>query len=167
VREPVRAGELRRRGVDTGGLERAGEWVFAPEWLAEVRERVHAMLEASPGLPATALVGDVPWSGDVLPLLGLDRVGPGFYRPGQQPPPPDETIRLGDGSVISPEEYERAKALLVEECERAGTVTLARFRDLLGVSRRIAQLLLERFDSDRVTLRVGDERRLRRSAARR
>ena len=167
VREPVRAGELHRRGVDTGRLERAGEWAFAPEWLAEVRERVHAMLEANPGLPATALVGDVPWSGDVLPLLGLDRVGPGFYRPGQQPPPPDDAIRLGDGSVISPEEYERAKALLVEECERAGTVTLARFRDLLGVSRRVAQLLLERFDSDRVTLRVGDERRLRRSAARR
>ena len=68
--------------MDTGGLERAGEWVFAPEWLAEVRERVHGMLEANPGLPATALVGDVPWSGDVLPLLGLHRVGPGFYRPG-------------------------------------------------------------------------------------
>jgi selenocysteine-specific elongation factor len=164
VREPVRVGELHRRGVDTGRLEHAGEWAFAPEWLAELRERVHALLETNPGLPATALVGDVPWSGDVMPLLGLDRVGPGFFRPGQQPPPPDEAIRLGDGSVISLEAYESAKAMLVEECERAGTVTLARFRDVLGVSRRVAQLMLERFDSDRITLRVGDERRLRRSA---
>jgi selenocysteine-specific elongation factor len=167
VREPVRIAELRRRGVDTGRLEQAGEWAFAPEWLAEVRERVHVILETNPGLAATALVGDVPWSGDVMPLLGLDRLGPGYYRPGQQPPPADDAIRLGDGSVLSHEEYERAKALLIEECERAGTITLARFRDVLGVSRRVAQLMLERFDIDRITLRVGDERRLRRSAARR
>jgi selenocysteine-specific elongation factor len=76
-------------------------------------------------------------------------------------------VRLGDGLAIGPEAYEQARALLVEECERAGTISLARFRDLLGASRRVAQLLLERFDADRVTLRVGDERRLRRSAARR
>ena len=76
-------------------------------------------------------------------------------------------MRLGDGSIISSEEYERARALVVEECERAGTITLARFRDLLGASRREAQLILERFDSDRVTLRVGDARRLRRAASRR
>jgi hypothetical protein len=43
-------------------------------------------------------------------------------------------------------------------------VSLAGFRDRAGVSRRVAQLLLERFDADRLTLRVGDERRLRRSA---
>jgi hypothetical protein len=105
----------------------------------------------------------------VAPLLGLERVGARLYLPGQRPAPAtrDDEVRLGDGSVISRDEYERAKAQLVEECERAGTITLARFRDLLGVSRRIAQLLLERFDVDRVTLRVGDERRLRRSAARR
>jgi selenocysteine-specific elongation factor len=66
--------------------------------------------------------------------------------------------------VIAREAYDEARALLVAECERAGTITLARFRDLTGGSRRTAQLLLERFDSDRVTLRVGDARRLRRSA---
>jgi selenocysteine-specific elongation factor len=56
--------------------------------------------------------------------------------------------------------------MIVEECERAGKVTLARFRDLLGISRRPAQLLLERFDADGITRRVGDERVLRRSAQR-
>ena len=43
-------------------------------------------------------------------------------------------------------------------------MTLARFRDLLGVGRRAAQLLLERFDADGVTRRVGDGRVLRRAA---
>jgi hypothetical protein len=31
----------------------------------------------------------------------------------------------------------------------------------MGISRRTAQLLLERYDADGLTLRVGDERRLR------
>ncbi|TML32931.1 MAG: hypothetical protein E6G29_12730, partial [Actinobacteria bacterium] len=51
--------------------------------------------------------------------------------------------------------------------ERARRITLARFRDLIGSSRKTSQLLLERFDADGVTRRVGDERVLRRSAARR
>ena len=123
--------------------------------------------EPDPGLPATALVGDVPWSADVVPLLGLERVGGRLYLPGRRPPAAsDDEIRLGDGSVISRAAYDEARELLVEECERAGTITLARFRDLAGSSRRAAQLLLERFDSDRVTLRVGDARRLRRPATR-
>jgi selenocysteine-specific elongation factor len=73
-------------------------------------------------------------------------------------------VRLGDGLAVSAAAYEDARKLLVEECRSVGSITLARFRDLLGVSRRPAQLLLERFDSDGVTRRVGDERVLRRSA---
>ena len=42
------------------------------------------------------------------------------------------------------------------------TLDLAAFRDALGTSRKYAQALLEHFDAARVTLRVGDERRLRR-----
>jgi selenocysteine-specific elongation factor len=75
-----------------------------------------------------------------------------------------QLVRLADGLAVSRPAYEEARDALVEECERAGSITLARFRDLLGVSRRPAQLLLERFDSDGVTRRVGDERVLRRSA---
>jgi selenocysteine-specific elongation factor len=54
--------------------------------------------------------------------------------------------------------------MLVDECTVNGRITLARFRDLLGTGRRPAQLLLERFDADGVTRRVGDERVLRRGA---
>ena len=76
-------------------------------------------------------------------------------------------VRVGDGYAISPAAYEQARTVLVQELETADRITLARFRDLLGTSRRTAQLLLERFDADGVTRRVGDERVLRRAAARR
>ncbi len=75
-------------------------------------------------------------------------------------------IRIGDGLAVGIGPYEKAKRALIEECEAAGKITLARFRDLMGISRRPAQLLLERFDTDGLTRRVGDERVLRKSAAR-
>ena len=75
-------------------------------------------------------------------------------------------VRVGDGYAVSRDAYEEARAMLVEECGSAGSITLARFRDLLGVGRRAAQLLLERFDADGVTRRVGDGRVLRRAAKR-
>ena len=71
-------------------------------------------------------------------------------------------VRLGDGYAISAAAYERARALVVEECETTGRITLARFRDLAGCGRRDAQLVLERLDADGVTRRVRDERLLRR-----
>jgi selenocysteine-specific elongation factor len=73
-------------------------------------------------------------------------------------------VRLGGGHAVAPAHYARARDTLIAECEREGRITLARFRDLLGISRRPAQLLLERFDTDGITRRVGDERILRRSA---
>jgi selenocysteine-specific elongation factor len=73
-------------------------------------------------------------------------------------------VRLADGLAVSRPAYEEARDALVKECEREGSITLARFRDLLGISRRPAQLLLERFDTDGVTRRIGDERVLGRSA---
>ncbi|MGH2920491.1 MAG: SelB C-terminal domain-containing protein, partial [Gaiellaceae bacterium] len=78
----------------------------------------------------------------------------------------DSLVRLRDGHAVSTAAYEAARETLVAECEREGRITLARFRDLLGVSRRPAQLLLERFDADGITRRVGDERILRRAALR-
>ena len=75
-------------------------------------------------------------------------------------------VRVGDAMAVSADAYARARTTLVAECEAGGKITLARFRDLLGIGRRSAQLLLERFDADGLTRRVGDERVLRRSATR-
>jgi selenocysteine-specific elongation factor len=75
-------------------------------------------------------------------------------------------VRLGEGYAIGADAYEVAKDVLLREAQSAGEITIARFRDLLGVGRRDAQLLLERFDADGVTRRVGDKRVLRRAATR-
>ena len=74
-------------------------------------------------------------------------------------------VRLGDGYAVGLDAYEEAKRLLLVECGERRDITLARFRDLAGVGRRDAQLLLERFDADGLTRRVGDKRVLRRAAA--
>jgi selenocysteine-specific elongation factor len=74
-------------------------------------------------------------------------------------------VRVGDGYAISPAAYERARDLLVAELETTERVTLARFRDLVRTSRKTAQLLLERFDADGITRRVGDYRISRRKTS--
>jgi selenocysteine-specific elongation factor len=74
-------------------------------------------------------------------------------------------VRLGDGYAIGSAAYEEVKDLLLAECRAEGGITLARFRDLAGTGRRDAQLLLERFDQDGVTRRVGEQRVLRRGIA--
>ena len=71
-------------------------------------------------------------------------------------------VLVGDGYAVSAAAYGQARAALVAECEAAGSITLARFRDLLGVGRSTAQLVLERFDADGLTRRAGDARVLRR-----
>jgi selenocysteine-specific elongation factor len=73
-------------------------------------------------------------------------------------------VRLGDGYAIGSGGYAVAKDVVLQECRAAGEIGLARFRDLVGTGRRDAQLLLERFDQDGITRRVGDARVLRRAA---
>jgi selenocysteine-specific elongation factor len=73
-------------------------------------------------------------------------------------------VRLGDGYAIGADAFEVAKDVLLSECRAEGEITLARFRDLLGIGRRDAQLLLERFDADGLTRRDGERRVLRRAA---
>ena len=56
---------------------------------------------------------------------------------------------------------EEAQARLVAYLKEHGEVAPAQFRDLLGVTRKVAIPLLEHFDAQRLTLRVGDNRILR------
>jgi hypothetical protein len=192
VHEPVRADTLRHLG-DLNGLERAGDWVFSPAWLEELRADLNARLTKAdprdPGIDPPA----APWAAAVVPLLGLERRGSRLYLPGAvaqvegaeellaelEAAGPNavkvddpklaraleqagQLVRVGDGLAVGAAAYEQARAAAVAELEAAGKITIARFRDLLGVGRRAAQLLLERFDADGVTRRVGDERVLRR-----
>jgi selenocysteine-specific elongation factor len=197
VREPVRANTLLARGLDLSRHERADGWVFAREWLEELRESLHARIAAADPLDPGVPPPPEPWSAAIVPLLGLERRGAKLYVPGStaalgeraeaaerleqdvdaaglDPIKVEDAalarfleergrlVRVGDGFALGRKHYERALTALVGECERAGSITLARFRDVLGISRRPAQLLLERFDADGVTRRVGDGRVLRR-----
>jgi selenocysteine-specific elongation factor len=165
-----------------------GDWRWSQEWLEELRAELERGIDAAdpldPGVPVPA----AEWSKAVVPHLGLELRGAKLYRPGAAPelgeraaaaeelaarlgvePVPFEDatlarfleeqgrlVRVGAGYAISPEAYEQARSVL------ADGITLAQFRDALGVGRKTAQLYLERFDADGVTRRVGDARVLRR-----
>ena len=141
-----------------------------------------------PGIPVAELLPEHAWA---LELLGVERQGAKAYLPGTtaalgdragaaaelEAQLADEEIvkvddrdlagyleaegrlrRVGDGYAVSPALYDRGVELL----PTLQPITLAAFRDALGVGRRTAQLLLERYDADGLTLRRGDERLLRR-----
>jgi len=144
-----------------------------------------------PGLPLGELLPAEPWTPHVLNRLGIERRGGRAYLPGtaaklgehaaaaealQGRLAAEEIVkvddralaaylegegrlrRIGDGYAVAPALYDRGLELLPSMPE----ITLAAFRDALGVGRRTAQLLLERYDADGVTRRLGDRRVLRR-----
>src|SRR4051794_21140763 len=148
-----------------------------------------------PGIPLRELLPNEPWAPAILPLLHIERRNGKAYAPGVAASLGDRAEaaegleaelaaegivrvedaelagylesagklkRVGDGFAVSSELYERGR----EALRTLEPITLAGFRDALGISRRTAQLLLERFDGDGLTRRVGDERVLRRAAAR-
>jgi selenocysteine-specific elongation factor len=125
------------------GLERRGAKLYLPGAAAELGARTEAAkaLELQLGLEPVKI--DDASLGRFLEQQG-------------------RLVRVGDGYAISTAAYDEARDALVAECESAGGISLARFRDLLGVGRKTAQLLLERFDADGLTRRVGDQRVLRR-----
>jgi selenocysteine-specific elongation factor len=143
-----------------------------------------------PGIPLAELLPPQPWAPSVLQLLHVERRDGKAYAPGAKPELGEHEAaaaklearlaaegvarvddlrlaafleqrgtlkRVGDGFAVSAELYERG----LEALNELEPITLASFRDALGISRRTAQLLLERFDADGITRRVGDERKLR------
>ena len=71
-------------------------------------------------------------------------------------------VKVGEDLYYPPERLTALMGRLAATMEAGGQLTLAEARDLLGTSRRYAQALLEHMDSEGMTLRVGDARRLRR-----
>jgi selenocysteine-specific elongation factor len=143
-----------------------------------------------PGIPLGELLPPEPWAPSVLQLLRVERRDGKAYAPGAKPQLGEHEAaaeelearlegedlvrvedrrlatfleqrgtlkRVGDGFAVSSALYDRG----VEALNELAPITIASFRDALGISRRTAQLLLERFDADGITRRVGDERRLR------
>lgn len=63
--------------------------------------------------------------------------------------------------VFREEDYQKAVGQVRKFIGKNGSITLAEGRDDLGTSRRYVQALLEHLDSAGVTVRVGDERKLK------
>jgi selenocysteine-specific elongation factor len=145
-----------------------------------------------PGVPLAELLPAEPWAQHLVNLLEIERRGAKAYLPGAaaslgeraqaaselEAQLDQEGIakvedrevaafleergrlrRVGDGFAVSVELYERGRETLAT----LEPITIGSFRDALGIGRRAAQLLLERYDTDGLTLRRGDVRVLRRS----
>ena len=170
-----------------GWLE--GVRTLVRERLAEAAQRS----PLDPGIALGELLPNEPWAPAILPLLHVERRNGKAYLPGAAPSlggyddaaaaleaglERDGAVRVEDpqlaayleeegrlrrvgrGFAVSTALYDRGR----EALSTLEPITLAAFRDALGISRRTAQLLLERYDADGLTRRVGDERVLRRAA---
>jgi len=73
-------------------------------------------------------------------------------------------VRVGTDIYFGRDAAAAARQQLIDRLERDGTVTAATYRDMLGASRKFAIALLDYFDHTGVTLRIGDERKLRKPA---
>jgi selenocysteine-specific elongation factor len=137
--------------------------------------------EPEPAAPAPAPPASAPAAKPALAPLspGALELEARLRAAGSQPPPDaelpaedlaalrahDRITRLGRGMHIHREALAEVAATVRTMIERDGPLTLAALRDELGTSRRYAQALLEALDAERVTLRVGDERVLRKKSS--
>ncbi len=190
---PAQLAEAVRAATPAGDYLYAESWLAGLRESIASRLTAHAAANPlDPGLPIAELLPEEPWTPHVLDRLELDRRDGRLYPPGTAAALGDRaeaaaelearlvqegivklddrslgtfleqqgTLRLvGNGYAVSTELYERGRALLAELPE----ITIASCRDALGVGRRTAQLLLERYDGDGLTRRVGDKRVLRRA----
>jgi selenocysteine-specific elongation factor len=65
---------------------------------------------------------------------------------------------VGDGIVFTPDQIVVAETQLRRTLAQGDSISLAEYRDVLGTTRKYAQALLEYFDRQRVTRRIGDRR---------
>jgi selenocysteine-specific elongation factor len=69
-------------------------------------------------------------------------------------------VRINDSLYITRDKYDKMIGLLRKFYEKKTEITIAEFRDMLGTTRKYALPFVEYLDSKKITLRVGDHRRL-------
>ncbi|TML30762.1 MAG: selenocysteine-specific translation elongation factor [Actinobacteria bacterium] len=75
-------------------------------------------------------------------------------------------VRVGRNLHYHADALAHARARILARLEGEGSITIAQLRDELGTSRKFAQALLEHFDGEKLTRRVGDAHVPRRGAGR-
>jgi selenocysteine-specific elongation factor len=71
-------------------------------------------------------------------------------------------VRVGRNLHFHAVALTEVQRVVADFIARHGSITIAQLRDELGTTRKFAQALLEHFDAEKVTRRVGDSHRLRR-----
>jgi selenocysteine-specific elongation factor len=142
------------------------------ERLARGEAELPPEADAAPAVAAPGLAAPEPLSASALALEQRLREA------GAQPPGDSEldvedlaalraagrAVRVSKSLHYQREVLDQLRQRVVTLAELGGgAVTLAQLRDELGSSRKFAQALLEHFDSERLTIRRGEEHHLRRS----
>lgn len=71
-----------------------------------------------------------------------------------------KVVRINDSLYLTKENYQRMIENLKDFFSKKQELTVSEFRTLLGTTRKYALAYLEHLDSNRITLRVGETRRL-------
>jgi len=145
--ERIERGEEREEGggagAGSGTRGGSGAPAAAPPPLSPAALRLEALLrEAGFEPPIESELGDI-----AAELSALRAAG--------------RAVRVGRSLHYHREALAEIERRVVELCRRDGQATIAALRDELGNSRKFAQALLEHFDGEKLTRRVGDAHVLR------
>jgi len=150
-------------GADVERTEHGYRWVdeaaAGEVVLDETAQRLLAQFEGAGVAEGGAVSAETPSVAVAAQAAGLEprtaqKIVEALVRQGR-------LVRVGEDLYYPTERLEAVLSRLAAAME-AAPLTLAEARDLLGTSRRYAQALLEHMDSEGLTLRVGEARRLRR-----
>ena len=125
-------------------------------------EQLKLMEDIASGLAEAAL--SPPSLGDLAAALGARTGNQNFKLLLKLLVEDERAVKVKPDLYYAAEPVAIAREAVVARCQNQGRITLAEFRDLLDISRKFAQALLEYFDRIGLTRREGDYRVLRKQA---
>ena len=144
------AQERGRLALEAGGQVRAaGREVELAEADRAVADQLLVLLAESPFSPPA-------------PAELAERLGPRVPELLEFLTDEGRTRRVSPELYLAAEAVERARAAIVDNCERNGHLEIPELRDVLGTTRKYLIPLLEHFDAQGLTLRQGGHRVLKR-----
>ncbi len=139
--------EVIARAADAGAIVDEGNVIRRPQheirFTPEQRQRIDkylAALHAAPFSPPSPGESGL----DLDLVMALSETG--------------EVVRIDDSIVFTRGAFDDMRQQVLDLIDKNGNITLAQFRDHFSTSRKYAQAVLEYFDNQRITRRVGDER---------
>jgi len=149
--------------VDSGHVTAKGQRYSMASAVARLSEGQQQMMEdIAARLEAEGM--SPPSLGDIATAVGA-RTGDQDFKLVLKLLVEDErAVKVKPDLYYAPEPVEIAREAVVARCQDTGQITLAELRDMLDISRKFAQALLEYFDRTGLTRREGDYRVLRKAA---